>query len=536
MKVSPYVLVNIKNFVLLCCVLITFSLSSNTISKENGSKNQEWHYTLRPSDNFQKVSKQLLNTQHTWSDLIRYNRIDDIASVEPGSIIRVPIQWLKKQPKPANILSISGSAQIKRAKDTYFKILKANMIIYVGDEVATKNGTLLIKLADDSLIRLEKDSNLVFNKLSHYGKTGMVDTQLRLKKGSLSTEVTPLVKGSSYEITTPSAVAAVRGTQFRLDTTPAETKLEVIEGSVNFSHKHGYAVVRSGEGARIKQGSTTIERSRLPAAPRAQFTQNVVKDLPTTLQWQDKENSQSYHYELSDSSRKLIQTTNTHAPEVTLNNIKSGDYQIAMRAVNEKGFEGLSENSMLSVNLTSELAEQLAPLDGSIIDTTKPTFSWQFKESNSKGKLEISDNSNFNRILTNFEFNTSTQLSLSKDLAQGNYFWRVIALTNDNQESISSIRKLTIRGLLKPVRILSVNYIENQVGLFWGNIPHAKGYTLQVSDSSNFQTILKEEIIRKTKAHLRLSPGKRYYARVKGISDELFTSKYGPIKELYIEN
>lgn len=536
MQVSSYVLENAKNFVFLCCTLIACSLSTNTVSAENGSKIQEWHYTLRPSDNFQKVSKQLLNTQYTWSDLIRHNRIDNIAALEPGSIIRVPIPWLKKQPKPAKILSVSGSAQIKRTKDTYFKVLKANMTINVGDEVATKNGTLLIKLADDSLIRLEKDSNLVFNKLSHYGKTGMVDTQLRLKKGALSTEISPLVKGSSYEITTPSAVAAVRGTKFRLETTPVETKVEVTEGSVNFSHEHGNAVIRSGEGARIKQGSTSIERSRLPAAPKAQFAQNVIKDLPITLQWKDKENSQSYHYELSDSDHKLIQTANTHAPEVTLDNIKNGDYQIAMRAVNGKGFEGLSENATLSVNVASEQAELLAPLNGSMINTTKPTFSWQFKDSNLKGKLEISDNSDFNKILTNFDFTTATQASLSRDLAPGNYFWRVMALTNNEQESTSTTRELTIRGVLKPVKILSVNYIENQVGLFWEKIPHAKGYTLQVSDSSNFQTILKEEIIGKTKAHLRLSPGKRYYARVKGISDERFTSKYGPIKELYIEN
>jgi len=536
MQVSQYVSANIKYFVLLCCILVTCSFSTNTVSKENESKNQEWHYTLRPSDNFQNVSKKLLNTQHTWSDLVRHNRIDNIASLEPGSIIRVPMQWLKKQPKPAKILSVSGSAQIKRTKDTYFKVLKANMPVYVGDEVATKNGVLLIKLADDSLIRLEKDSNLIFNKLSHYGKTGMVDTQLRLKKGSLSTEVTPLVKGSSYEITTPSAVAAVRGTKFRLETIPLETKIEVTEGSVNFSHKYGYAIVNSGEGARIKQGSTAIEKSSLPAAPEAQFAKKVIKDLPTTLQWKDKENSQNYHYELSDSDRKLIQTVNTHAPEVTLDNIKNGDYQIAMRAVNEKGFGGMSEHATLSVNVPSELAEQLAPLDGSIIDTTKPTFSWKFKDSNLQGKLQVSDNSDFKRILTNFDFNPSTQTSLSRDLAPGNYFWRVIALANNSQESTSTTRELTIRGLLKPVKILSVNYIENQVGLFWGNIPHATGYTLQVSDSSNFQTILKEEIIEKTKAHLRLSPGKRYYARVKGNSDERFASNYGPVKELYIGN
>jgi hypothetical protein len=125
---------------------------------------------------------------------------------------------------------------------------------------------------------------------------------------------------------------------------------------------------------------------------------------------------------------------------------------------------------------------------------------------------------------------------LNKELRPGHYYWRVIALANTRQESISPIREFTIRGMLKPVKILSVNYIENQVGLFWGNINHANSYQLQVSDSSNFHTILKEEVIGKTKAHLRLSPGKRYYARVKGMSDGLYASEFGPVKELYIKN
>ncbi|MFT7186326.1 MAG: hypothetical protein ACI84K_001724 [Pseudohongiellaceae bacterium] len=536
MQVNSNVSVNIKYFVLLCCVLFACAFSTDTFSQDNESKNQEWHYTLRPADNFQKISEQILNNKHSWTDLVRHNRIDDIASLEPGSIIRVPMQWLKQQPRPAKILSIAGNAQIKRTKDTHYKVLKANMSIYVGDEVATKNGTLLIKLADNSLIRLEKNSNLVFNKLSHYGRTGMVDTQLRLKKGSLSTEISPLVKGSTYEITTPSAVAAVRGTKFRLETTPNETKLEVTEGSVNFSHQHGTAIVNTGEGARIKQDSPSIERSILPAAPETQFANKVIEDLPTTLKWKGKGKSESYHYELSDSGNTLIQTAMTKKPEVTIDHVKNGDYKVAMRAVNTKGFEGMNQNSMLSIEIPTEVAEQLAPLDGSIIDTTKPTFSWQFEHSNTKGKLEVSDQSDFKRIITNFDFSTSTKASLRKGLAPGIYFWRVSALTNDRQESTTLAREFTVRGLLKPVNILSVNYIDNQVGIFWGNINHAKGYTLQISDSSSFETILKEEIIGKTKAHLRLSSGKRYFARVKGNSDGRYTSEFGPVKELYIKN
>ena len=536
MQVSTTAIVKSKLLALLCCTLLACSFSS-FLNAQPGSKNiQEWHYTLRPSDNFQQVSKQLLNNRHTWSELVRYNQIDNVASIEPGSIIRVPMLWLKQQPKPAKVMSISGNAQVKRLNDSFFKGLKPNMPIYVGDEVATKKGTLLIKLADSSIIRLEKNSNLVFNKLSHFGQTGMVDTRMRLKKGSLSTDVPPLVKGSRYEIATPSAVAAVRGTKFRLDTSKTETKLEVTEGQVDFSHKHGKLMVNAGEGARIKQGSALIERSALPVAPKAQFAEKNITNLPATLKWKDRQKSQSYRYELSDKNSKLLQSSKLAKPEVTLDNVKNGNYQLAMRAINNKGFEGMNEDSQLSINIASEVAKLIAPLDGSIIDNPQPTFIWQFKDPNVQGKLELTNDPEFKSILTRFDFDPISQVSLNKDLAPGSYYWRIIALANNNQESASPARKLSIRGLLKPVKILSVNYIENQVGLFWGNIDYAKGYILQVSDSRAFQNILKEETISKAKAHLRLTPGKKYYARVKGIGNELYTSNFGPVKELFIGN
>ena len=235
------------------------------------------------------------------------------------------------------------------------------------------------------------------------------------------------------------------------------------------------------------------------------------------------------------NNNKLIHSSKLKKPEVTLEHVKNGDYRVAMRAVNNKGFEGMNENSNLSIDIASEMAELLAPHDGSILDNPKPTFIWKFKDASVKGKLEVSSDPDFKTVLTRYNFEPYPQVSLNKNLAPGSYFWRIIALANNSQESTSAIRKLSIRGLLKPVKILSVNYIESQVGLFWANIENANGYILQISDSSTFQNILKEETIGKSKAHLRLSPGKHYYARVKGIGNELYTSNFGPVKELYIK-
>ncbi|WP_197479617.1 hypothetical protein, partial [Oleiphilus sp. HI0132] len=64
------------NFVMLLCLSCAISsVLLTSVSFAQTPQVEEWHYTLRPGDNLQKVSQGLLNRQHTWTDLIRYNKI-----------------------------------------------------------------------------------------------------------------------------------------------------------------------------------------------------------------------------------------------------------------------------------------------------------------------------------------------------------------------------------------------------------------------------------------------------------------------------
>ncbi|MDX1451313.1 MAG: FecR domain-containing protein [Oleiphilaceae bacterium] len=500
---------------------------------DGSTTSPDWHYTMRPADSLQSVANKLLARQHSWSDLVRYNQIDDITQIQPGAILRIPVDWLKFQPKPASTLSTTGSVLIKKSRDSRFQVLKAGMNVHVGDEIATRQGTALIRFADGSLLRLEADSVLVFNKLSHYGQTGMVDTRMRLKKGALSTEVSPMVKGSRFEITTPSAVAAVRGTKFRLKTDGPSSTIEVTEGQVAFSHEHGSTVVNGGEGARIHQQKSQIERVPLKPAPAPQFA-GTVQDLPATLAWESPE-AAKYRYQLTDDKgQKRLRDATLSKPEAELDNLRNGEYVVAMRAVDDKGFEGLESKTPIKVDLQADIAELLAPSDGSTLDYARPQFRWSLSDETTLARLEIARDPAFSELVTDYEFATTDKTLLDRELAPGTYYWRVASLVDGSQESYSPVRTLSIRGKLKLVKILSVNYLDNQVGLFWNSVKEAQGYRLQISDSSLFNNILKEETIGKTSAHLKLTPGKRYFARVKGLGSELYQAEYGPVKELYI--
>ena len=528
----------------LACHFLLFSTTSNYSHADETNGLEEWHYTLRPGDNIQDVSLSLLSYQYSWSDVVRHNKIDQLATLAPGSIIKIPMHWLKHQPKPATVKALEGSAQIKKASSSRYETLKLDMLIQVGDEIATRDGNVVIEFADSSTIRLEENSNLVFNKLSHFGKTGMVDTRLRLKKGSLTTEIPPLVKGSRYEIKTPSAVAAVRGTEFRLHTTENETRLEVLEGVVEFSGEHGEIFVDAGKGATIKKGTARIETIDLPAPPKTQFAQETIRKLPAKVDWEKSKDAELYQIQLieKDKNGKLVQNIRQKNNSLEIQQINNGDYELAIRSINSEGYEGSDATSKLGVEIDAIKAQLIAPAENSIIETSTPNFSWKyaFEDTSTEmnpsplSRLDIAIDKDFAALISDNQFQNVNSHKQIQELIPNRYYWRVATLTNNTQLSYSESRIFHIKGWLSPVKILSVNYVDKQVGLFWSPVANAEGYILQVSNKSDFSTILKEEKLTKPRAHLLLNPGQYYYARVKGIGNNLYSSNFGPVQDIYI--
>jgi hypothetical protein len=542
-QASPFAVKSLFILQLACLLVLIFPSYSLSYADDNNGL-EEWHYTLRPGDTLQEISLNLLNYRYSWSDVVKHNRIDQLATLAPGSIIKIPMNWLKHQPKPAVVKALEGSAQIKKARSTRYETLKTNMLIQVGDEIATKNGNVVIEFADSSTIRLEANSNLYFNKLSHFGKTGMVDTRLRLKKGSLTTEIPPLVKGSRYEIKTPSAVAAVRGTEFRLHTSENETRLEVLDGTVEFSGEHGQMMVEAGKGATIKQGSARIEVINLPSPPRTQLAQDTIRKLPAKVEWQRSKDADAYQVQLTEKDKhgRLVQDKIQQDNTMNIDQINNGNYELAIRSINADGYKGSDSVSKLSVEIDLLRAQLISPTEAEIIEQPMPTFTWSYASNQNEdtakhaplSRLEIAIDKEFAALITDNDFSKINTHTLKQPLIPNPYYWRIATLTNNTQISYSDIRRFHIKGWLAPVKISSVNYLDKQVGLFWSPVANAEGYILQISNRSDFSTILKEEKLNKPRAHLLLNENQQYYARVKGIGNKLYSSKFGPVQDVFI--
>lgn len=158
-----------------------------------------------------------------------------VAVAAVAAIIIAVVMALPSGYRQIKIYQVKGTATLEREK--------------IGEMDAYENLAMqendLLKVAQQSSVRLQMDedkyalaeANTVLS-ITAEGKGDKTRTDIDLQQGAVTIEIqNKLSEGSTYQVTTPNSVMAVRGTVFRVAVTTDEngkpkTKLDVFEGSV----------------------------------------------------------------------------------------------------------------------------------------------------------------------------------------------------------------------------------------------------------------------------------------------------------------
>ena len=158
---------------------------------------------------------------------------------------------------PQTNLSRPSGAKLVRKEASKGADVAWNDILQTG-----KSGRVRIQLNDQSILTLGSDSTL--RVVKH--EAARQQTALQLGYGRIRCEVTKLVRsGGNFELTTPTAVAGVIGTDFGVDASdPDVTKFICISGNVQIT-----SVDPGVSGAITCRGGTTVtvRRGQPPESP-----------------------------------------------------------------------------------------------------------------------------------------------------------------------------------------------------------------------------------------------------------------------------
>jgi len=485
----------------------------------------EWFYTVRPGDNLWNISDRYLTRKEYAQQLLKLNQVKSSGNLQPGTKLRIPILWLKQQPSSSRVINAKGQVTIIRAAGQQPDSSDDNIHLFVGDTIITgADGNATLEFADKSRLLIQPDSELVMDTLSTYGDSGMVDTRLRLPAGRVETQVTPK-KGpaSRYEITTPTAVAAVRGTDFRVsaDTEKPISRSEVLEGTVAVSGGSDERDIPSGYGTVTERGKPPIEPKKLLPAPGTSGTQKMFMQLPLKFTWQNITDAQSYRAQIYPSTNfdSLLLDRQIDKPSIQIDTLPDNDYVLRIRAVDNLGLEGINQDHAFTVNAQPAHPDINEPVNNAILRDIRPFFSWTDVNKAGKYHLQIAEDNTFTSMIYDIPANKGNQFRPATPLPEKNLYWRVASVDIDGFDGpFSNIMMFQIRPLPGIPEFTRVEYDHDIMTFNWRKTGENIQYLFQMATDSKFENIFLQKTTDKNDLTIPRPSSDIYYYRIRAFS------------------
>lgn len=508
-----------------------------TLAPAAVESNGDWAYTIKPDDTAAAIAGRILTQRRSAAQLMSYNGRARDAALEPGETLQIPVQWLQHRPKPATTTAVRGKAWRTSHPEGSRNRLNKGDTLNVGDGVRTgSDGYARIELADGSTLAIQPDSRLRFNRLTQYGRGAMADTRVNLKRGRIETRVEgSRENGSRFEIHTPSAVAAVRGTRFGLESREDGTLLEVREGEVWFGTPRDAEPVREGYSAFLSTdaGAEPVVRP-LPPAPRITSGTAAARQLPVNVAWEAPQEVARFRLDVYRRNGDWVTSETVSGNSHSLAGLTNGDYQLRLASLSD-GRQGGSDTLEFEIGLQARPALLQKPARDATLEDGQPRFEWSLQGDSEQARVEVARSQKFAETVAASAWETSESARLSEALEPGRYCWRVATRAGGDTKSTSAVSCFQLAGELNATRVISANTIDDRVSLYWQSVDNAEGYRLQLARDSDFERIVQDREVSANEIRLRLTPGERYHVRVKGLASAPMRSDWGEVREIAVE-
>jgi hypothetical protein len=465
--------------------LVSIALALFSLSALGDASVPMWSYTVKSGDNLINIAKLHLANASDWKQVQSLNRIKNPYRIPVGTELLVPLTLVKHQPAPAEIVSVSGIANLQ--KNEVNTPLSLGQKLAVGAKLVTgANSKVVIKFADGSLTQVASNSILILDTLSLYSGGAMADTRLRLQQGQVETHANPKsVRGSRMQVITPTAIAAVRGTQFRVSAEHDSIKQETLTGLVDFEASEQVVAVGKGYGTVSEQGKPPLTPvPLLPAADTSRLP-SFVETLPVIFEMPKLNGASGWLGQVfSDPQSKMMMAEQAvSGSQLSFSQLQDGDYYLTIRAKDVYGIAGYDTIHQFTVNTQPSAPALIYPNHQSIIRDAQPEFKWQPSVQANAYLLQIASDAKFEHVIFNQRVSQSS-VQISQPLTSGEYFWRVAALSMDGKHEdkgpYTSVAAFSFAPLppMPDISQLKVRQLNNRI--FVDTIQPLEGMSYQV--------------------------------------------------------
>jgi hypothetical protein len=497
---------------------------------------QEWLYTVRPGDNLWNITADYLTRMDYWPRLQALNQVADPERLPPGMKLRVPAAWLKRVPTSARITHAHGQTLAIIAATHQAIPVGSGLLLQSGDEIRTgPNGNATLEFGDGSRLLLQANSELRLDTLSAYGPTSMVDTRLRLQQGRTESWVTRRPpSGPHFEIWTPNATSAVRGTHYRLGMDPAAAtaRAEVLDGVVEMRGGRRTRTVARGFGALAQAGKPLAPPVPLLEPPAVAGLPPVVTHAPIQFSFPALKGATAYRAQIAPTAQfeTLLFDGVSSTPAIRGPNLPDGDYVLRIRGIDARGLGGRDAHHRFRLHARPEPPFLMKPVDRGVVLENALAFEWSEPENATVYHFQLAADERFETPLLDLPEQARSRLTLERPLEPGQYYWRVA--TRDGAGRKGPFGDPQRFRLQATPKLQAPEVAAGTVTFRWSAGLPGQQYEFQLARDAGFDNIIVDRRVSQPELSITRPESGFHYLRMRTVDADGYLGPYGPTQRI----
>jgi hypothetical protein len=494
-------------------------------------------FTIGPRDTLIGLSTTVFESAQAWREIAALNRLRDPNRIYPGQVLRVPARLMRFKPATAKLLSVSGEVRVAGA------VAAAGDLIGEGQSLETgAGGSAVVELGDGTRVRMPPASlaEVVANR--HYGVAasgvagqgssgGWFAGALRLLRGSVEVFATKVLRARPLEVTTPTAVVGVRGTQYRVRfdaEADGSTRAEVLDGLVRLDAAKvtAGADLNAGFGAALTASSAAPTVAELAKAPDLsgvpeRFERPLLRfQLPAETTPLRVQVAADEGFDLIVSDQLL-----TAGSEVRIAGLEDATWNLRARRVDAQGIEGFDAQRAFVLKARPEPPASSAPRANAKQSVGKVDFAWAPNVDSKSVRLQVARDAAFSQPLLDQPGITADKFSASIG-EEGNYFWRMASVRGDtDQGPFGDPQRFELRPLPEPPQGGMADDGKSLV-LNWSGRSQDRQRVELASDPAFGNIVARDELAAPQWSVPKPDKAGTYYFRYRSVEPDGFVSPY----------
>ena len=381
-------------------------------------------YEVKSGDTLYELSKRYLNGPNASQKVQKINRLADPRKLPIARVLKIPRELLRSERIELRVEGFSGPVQVAGRTPVVGSVLGEGEVITTG-----RSGFVTFSAANGAKVSLPSNTRARLMKARRYLLDDILDMDFSILSGRGNAVSPKLGPQGRMRMHTPSAVTAVRGTEFRVAHSEEDGRslTEVVEGKVAVAAGSDQKLTAAGFGVASTADGVGANEALLPA-PSVEDPGAMQTGKTLVFNITPEAGASGTRTQIARDAGfvEVVDEQIVADGPVEFQTLDNGRYFVRARAISASGLEGLSEVYSFRrkrLDVAADVAE--SPLEGGYL------FKWLPEgEGQTFFAFQMWRDGDLETMIVDETGMSETGIVLT-NLQPGAYQWRVAAMQAD---------------------------------------------------------------------------------------------------------